>query len=364
MSQCDKCKKVTDSRERNSLRCFGKCKKVFHYTCIDWNFEKFSKLFKDCPYARFVCLECQNHDEDTIYEEFKKINNFVEELKQHLCANHTKLNVQLGEIKEHVVDMQKPKETSSFASVVKSNPTKVVLLQPKKPQQSKKTREDVVSLIDPKSIPVMGCRNVANGGIILQCNSNEAKEKLKQIASDKLGADYEIKLPTELNPRVKILGMSEKLESEEIISALKQQNPFLSEGTIKVVTTYNRRNTQKIDTIIEVDADNFKKIIAAEKLNINFDRCQVVESIGITRCYNCNGYSHHGMKCTSQLTCPKCSGNHRFSDCKSTEMKCSNCTDANNKLHLKINTNHATWDNSCTIYQRKLKSLKNQINYQ
>lgn len=364
MSQCEKCKQVTDSRQRTTLRCFGRCKKVYHYSCIDWNFEKYKTLFKECPYVRFVCADCQNHEEDTIYEEFNKINKFVEELKQHLCANHLKLNEQLGEIKSHVEEIHKPDEAKSFAAVVKTNPTKLVLLQPKKPQENKKTKEDIVSQIDPKSIPLMGYRNVSNGGIILQCDSNEAKEKLKQIATDKLGTQYEIKLPAELKPRVKILGMSEQLESDEIISALKQQNSFLADSYIKVVTTYRRRNTQKVDTIIEVDSTCYKKIMEAEKLNINFDRCHVVESIGLSRCYKCNGYSHHGDRCTSKLTCPKCSGEHRYTECNSTETKCSNCVETNKKLNLNIDTNHATWDTCCTLYQRKMKILRNQINYQ
>jgi len=366
MSQCcEKCKKVSDSRERTTVRCFGKCRKVYHYSCIDWNVEKYAKLFKECPYARFVCLDCQDSEEDTMYVEFQKINEFIKDLKQHLVVNHTKLNHEIGEIKNHVVETIKPVELQkSFAAVVKTNPTKLVLLQPKKPQENKKTREDVIGQIDPKSIPIMGCRNISNGGIILQCDSNEAKEKLKQIATEKLGTEYEIKLPVERNPRVKILGMSEILKSEQIISALKQQNPLLAGSEIKVVTTYCRRNTQKIDTIIEVDAETYKKIMLAEKLNIHFDRCHVVDSIGITRCYNCNGYGHHGNRCTSTLCCPKCSENHKLSDCKSQDLKCCNCVAANTKLHLNIPSNHAAWDSSCTVYQRKVTALKNQINYQ
>lgn len=363
MSNCEKCKKATDSRERTTIRCFGRCRKLYHYACVDWNFEKFGKLFKECPYARFVCLECQGYEEDTLYEEFNKINLFIMEMKQHLTANHLKIGHELEEIKSQVEEIQKPTEQPhSFAAVVKSNPTKLVMLQPKQPQANKKIRKDLTT--SPKNIPVMGCRNIANGGIILQCNTNDAKEKLKTIVTEKMGADYEVKLPTELKPRVKILGMSEKLESDEIVSALKQQNHFLANSDIKVITTYCRRNSQKIDTIIEVGSVDFTKILQAEKLNIHFDRCHVVESVGISRCFNCNGYGHHSNRCTGKLCCPRCSENHKLGECKSQEVKCSNCIAVNTKLNLNVAINHTTWDTSCAVYQRKMKTLKNQISYQ
>ena len=56
---CGKCNVSASNREL--LRCFGKCKIAFHPACIDnFKVEQWSKLIKDCPYVKFVCLSCQN----------------------------------------------------------------------------------------------------------------------------------------------------------------------------------------------------------------------------------------------------------------------------------------------------------------
>jgi hypothetical protein len=43
------------------------------------------------------------------------------------------------------------------------------------------------------------------------------------------------------------------------------------------------------------------------------------------RCYNCNQYGHYQSRCTLNVTCGKCSHEHRTDACTSTEKKCPAC---------------------------------------
>lgn len=364
MPECKKCKKGVDTRERCAIRCFGKCKGIYHLTCVDLNHEKWSKFLKDCTFAKFVCIDCQKCEEYVVYEEIKIINTKVDELKSAIGEFNKNINVKVGELRAKVFESKDRRVQPTYAEALKNKPNKVVIIQPKSKQNNKKTKEDLTAQIDPTEIPVMGCRNAANGGVILHCDSNEAKEKIKDVAIKKLGKNYIIKTPAELNPRVKILRMTELIADDEVISSLKKQNEFLRDCTIKVVAILKRKNGIEFDAILETDAATYKRIMDAEKVNIRFDRCRVVDSIGITRCYKCNGFSHKASDCTNNTSCPRCAGEHKVSECKAEEVKCINCKTLNEKLNLNLSTNHTTWDKECVVLQRKIRALKQKINYQ
>lgn len=365
MPDCEKCKKGVSSRERLAVRCFGKCKGVYHLTCVDPNHEKWSTFLKECTYTKFVCVECQKYEEYVLYEEIKKLSTKVDELKLTIGDCNYNINKKLTEMKAEVIEHKEQiVQPTTYAEALKINPNKVVLIQPKVKQDNKKTKEDITAQIDPTEIPVMGCRNAANGGMILHCDTDEAKNKIKEIAIEKLGQNYDIKIPAELNPRVKILRMSEILSDEEVVTSLKKQNEFLRDSNIKVIAVTKRKNGFECDTILEIDATIYKKIMEAEKLNIRFDRCRVVDSVGITRCYKCNGFSHKSTDCKNNTSCPKCAGEHKLSECRTEDLKCINCKKMNEKLNLNLNIDHPTWDKDCVVYQRKIKALKNKINYE
>ena len=58
--KCNNSKRVPGSKE--FLHCFGLCNKFFHVECLDWKFagsENWLKVFKNCPYAVVMCLDCQ-----------------------------------------------------------------------------------------------------------------------------------------------------------------------------------------------------------------------------------------------------------------------------------------------------------------
>lgn len=56
---------------------------------------------------------------------------------------------------------------------------------------------------------------------------------------------------------------------------------------------------------------------------------------------------------------------HDLKDCKATEkeLKCVNCEETVSRLHLRIDTNHAAWDNDCPVFKRKMEIERNKVNF-
>lgn len=85
-----------------------------------------------------------------------------------------------------------------------------------------------------------------------------------------------------------------------------------------------------------MEKKTFETIQKIGKININWDKCYVVEELKVTRCFNCSGYNHFASKCSNKVACPRCSGEHILSNCSSQEEQCINCLVFNEKLKLKL----------------------------
>lgn len=76
--QCGKCKVSASSREL--IRCFGSCKTAYHPLCVDSKMDSWGKLFKECPYAKFVCSECQRDSDNTTAAELMYVKDKITNL--------------------------------------------------------------------------------------------------------------------------------------------------------------------------------------------------------------------------------------------------------------------------------------------
>ncbi|KAK9701105.1 hypothetical protein QE152_g30832 [Popillia japonica] len=76
-------------------------------------------------------------------------------------------------------------------------------------------------------------------------------------------------------------------------------------------------------------------------------------------------YNHKARDCKKVARCPKCAGSHDLKDCKATEkeLKCVNCEETVSRLHLRIDTNRAAWDNDCPVFKRKMEIERNKVNF-
>ncbi|CAH2014325.1 unnamed protein product, partial [Acanthoscelides obtectus] len=74
-------------------------------------------------------------------------------------------------------------------------------------------------------------KNIKNGGLLIKCDGSEDASKLKELASLHLADDYEVKEVRKFNPRLKIVGMSECIDKDQLSVILKSQNSVFQNGS-------------------------------------------------------------------------------------------------------------------------------------
>lgn len=105
-NNCGKCKGNASNREL--LRCFGGCKKAFHPGCIDnFKVDQWGKFFKDCPFAKFICMDCQNSEAHNfsqismLKDSLKDVINSVNELSAKVDSKFNEININMLAVDRH-----------------------------------------------------------------------------------------------------------------------------------------------------------------------------------------------------------------------------------------------------------------------
>ena len=256
----------------------------------------------------------------------------------------------------------------TFFEVVKPMPkiTPVVVMKPRNTSQTQKETVKEVNLkLDPKCANINNIRGASNGGLIVECSSAAESQKFKKLAEKELGNNYNISIPAAKTPMLRIIGITSFHEDEALITMIRDHNEevFNADSNIKILQRYRFSRSDTYGVKISVDAESFAKCMDLMRLRILFDMCKVYEAFGIIRCFQCNDFNHVVANCTSQVSCAKCSRNHRTTDCKSSEIKCINCIKAVESLKIDIDISHVAWSDNCHVYQEKVKIDKRRINY-
>lgn len=89
----------------------------------------------------------------------------------------------------------------------------------------------------------------------------------------------------------------------------------------------------------------------------------MTEHLNITRCYNCCGIGHLKKDCRSRITCGRCSSEHSFKDCKSSEYKCINRVNYNKSYKSNMSFDYLATDYKCLVYMNNVNNFKGRINY-
>ncbi|CAH0551145.1 unnamed protein product [Brassicogethes aeneus] len=107
---------------------------------------------------------------------------------------------------------------------------------------------DIMKKINPmvNNIKINSVKNIKNGGLIVGCNDVNEANKFKEIADKEL-KNYKIKEANKIQPRVRIVGLSEKF-NEEIKQYLFLQNKDLicDQATVKIVEIKALKNKDTI----------------------------------------------------------------------------------------------------------------------
>lgn len=374
-NKCGACKETLRS---DGIACFGICELQFHIRCSGIN-KIAEKALNENHNIKYVCDKCEQTSKKIL---INKIVNLIEKIENVKNNEDVQTNI-LKDLSTDMIEMKAiVKKTESEVKIIKSDVNKAVnnqetyadkvklykndsavIIKPKNDKQtSATTKTDVKEKIDPTQVPINGLRLISNGAVLLEC-TNQNAEQIKALAEINLGENYEIKVPEKIRPKLKIVGMSEKLDELSIVNNIKKQNAYIINSEIKVLHVNDNGKYRGISAIIEIDNENFGKMMIEKKVNIGWDRCYVYEYVNVRICYKCCGYNHIAQKCTREKACKKCGGNHDIKECNEDITKCINCASVNSKLNLKFDTNHQAGSSECKVYQRKMDIERKKISY-
>lgn len=176
----------------------------------------------------------------------------------------------------------------------------LIVCKPKNKQDCSKTRNDLMNKVDVCRLPVgiNGVLNKKDGCVLIKCDSSGSTDKMKDVLISKMGEKYEINETKMRKPSVIVTNIDKELPKNDILVAIKNQNPFLKEADQLdlVLAKINGKNTSQYG-ILECNGSAFRKLISAGKIYVGLRRCPVMENLKVTRCCKCYGFNHKVSDC-------------------------------------------------------------------
>lgn len=366
--ECFLCGVIKQPTKEAKAPCFS-CDACKNFVCMECSELSASEL-KCMPLQkrvmRFYCRKCRNN-------EFVESLQYIIKDKEIIVDDKNKIISMLQEklrMYEQVEDCKLTART--FAGAVKGNqetaivpkPQNVpdVVIKPKNAQDSKRTRDDIISNINPADLKI-GIRNLVttrSGSVVIKCKSKKEAEVLQNIARDRLEDSYTVETSKMRKPRVRITNFGQDLTREEIEASILQQNEGLKDFRV----TYTRRGRNGQNTVFgECSPSTFRQLMQVNKVFIGWERFPVYEDLSVPRCFQCQGFYHKKQDCRKKLVCPLCSEEHEQRDCPGQKKVCINCVSSNGRFRLKNNTDHHSTDLRCPTLQYQINLLKNKIDY-
>lgn len=327
--------------------------------------------------------EDQNKSEEKRMEAFKnQINQWSEEKKGKTvdAASGRILRSQTKNGKNadsEQSDQLAAKNKPLFTTVVKNGektinetPKKkidsVIIVKPKADQTTRETKQELRSQIDRTTNNISLVREGNGGSVILGVKQADQVESVIKSVQEKFGEKYEVSVPKPKKPRLKIVGVEDELSESELKESLVDQNELLEEMELKLITKYQRENAAgyiSYTYVLEVDATSHEIMLEAERVNLGWERCRVIECFGIIRCFKCCNYGHKSTECKGNEVCAKCTGQHRTAECTSERAKCINCERMNKSRKLNLSIDHFAFSHECAIYKRLVARKRQQIEH-
>ena len=361
------------SDDNLSVKCAGTCNRRFHIICVNISASLSSQL-NVVPGLSWKCGDCNKKcftiDQDGLH-------SFLEQKYSEMLNN---LNSVFSDLKSNFLKIAESKlsepviEHPSYSEIIKNKTQPAVIVKPKNSQQPvTKTKVDInknINTVD-SNLTLSKVKNMKDGGVLVGFSSKEENQRFKLIASEKLAENYEIKEVKGVQPRIKIVGMTETYENQEIVEFVEHAirnnctgiNLNIECSVIKVFPT--KKNSRLYQAIIQLDKTSYDTLIKVGDLFIGYDHCYIFDAIAILRCYNCNGFHHTSKYCSNKKSCPKCGDyvdpSHTPANCKPDSPKCVNCVKAVNERKELLDVKHGAWDLSCPVYQREVEKFKKNM---
>jgi hypothetical protein len=372
---CQKCATTVTKEER--IDC-DSCDEPFHLTCMNARKVDFTTREKS-KCLRVYCPDCL----ESKIDRWKEVSGLLYKLdmfNQQQVERHAKNEDAMASMTRQLKSLESkmnaletktnnngPTEKTSYASAVKqSNVKPAVVIKPKnKLQASKKTREEICNKVDKSQVKVCGTHNAREGGVVLRCENAGETEKVKQLFENTMGDEYDVVLPKVRLPRLRVTNIDADIPKDDILNELKKHNSEMEQMNVKLITVIGRKHhdNEYNDIIIEINGSGYKKLKELEKLKLPWRECKILDHLYIVRCYKCCGFFHKSDQCQINQKCHKCSGPHKYSDCKSKIECCINCKLANVQYNMKLDTKHSAWSTKCPVSKRHQSKLASKLDF-
>lgn len=375
---CGSCSNSINSRRPGIFCCT--CKKQFHSNCVS-NADDLPDLLNSIGGLSWKCDDCVNsfisvnqYDVETIIKE--QVQNAISNLKETFDSLTSNFLKSVESKLQPVLAKQQPGSSSTFSGTKKLNYAQIarnkaqpgVIIKPKdNKQECSKTKSDVVKEICPadSNIQLSKLRTVKEGGLLLGCKDINDNRKLKEMVQQRMSNSYDVMEVRGVNPRIRIVGISRKLEEQKLLDTIRKCNRdiFSDNSTCSLVKFWPTKKDKNIfQATLQVDRFTFESAFEFGNLFVDLDCCKVFDAIEVFRCFNCNEFHHNSSNCKNSISCPRCGQNHKVQECKAGSLTCSNCVRLNEKLSGSVDTGHATWDLSlCTAYIQACNRLRSDV---
>nr|CAH7760935.1 unnamed protein product [Callosobruchus chinensis] len=335
-------------------KCFESIAKLFFTERKNWKCKNCAVKCKSVPTSSPADIKVLQHEVECLNREKELLINLNSELKSvnELLKEKLKLSPPNSEssssyaAKTRVLGQgQTSGSTVSYSSTTKNqnmNIKRSAGIIVKANDNSVSTSDvlnDIQKNINPKDLQLRldGIKKIRNG-IIIYCDDDKSLAKLKDHAAHKLGSKYNINNTRLYNPRllIKDIKTSENSSDADIIENIRSVNNLqdLRDQEMKVVTKLRYPN--HIDLVVEVSPELRRFFMAQGYIYAGFSRCNVSDHIRVIRCSKCSAIGHLEKNCKLSVVCPHCGGDHRYSQCSSQVLKCTNCEKNNEKFKTKI----------------------------
>lgn len=384
------------------------CKRVYHERCTEIGKKHRNIAEKICPNLSFRCDKCIEV-EDRIAKSMTDFMNEIRRRDEKIANYHKAMMLKFDGIEESInevkatLDKMKEskddttsdtiaKEISQISSTMTQMSDKMaqmplrdendarwstVVRKGKQKEQKEhivvvkstdnaKRRDDIRRMmrtsLDANAFKTNGIAYTANNGIAIRCADEVSQKTLLEKLADVDG--IQAVKPKTIRPRIKILRMMEPEEDDnELIEQLKKQNPQLKLEECIILKREKLMRKGKVvegrvNVIMEITASDYEETMKNRKIKHQWEFYDVVDSVLIRRCYNCNGFNHIAKECRNQKACPKCSLNHEKGECPTNEKKCINCLIKNRQLNLNLDVKHETWSKECEAFKMQLARSK------
>ena len=369
---CPSCDMVSPATE--NVKCFI-CGLCYHAACSSWAEDDkvgtkslitaFNRPSTKANF-KFYCDVCLTNMEVCIAspetQRIKVVESSIDLIKQELADIKNLLKP--AHPKSTVT--KSPNENIWFnqerLAITKVAPAKPMLVVNNFDEDS--NNETIEKVIVDNSIPVTKSYKNNAGDLVLVCDTQESREKLKSAIASSHNT-VQMRSALSKKPSITIVGLSRQYTKEEVIAQIVSQNQFVKHFSAanninEHIEIHDIKATKAKPSVFQAFASvsevlrkgfsNYK-----DKITIGLTSCKIYDRFHVKRCNNCQELGHFYKECPTPevACCAKCGLDHSTNSCTSTTRKCKNCVKKG-----KEQQDHATYDPKCPVFLEVVEKKK------